>query len=169
MENKMNALILTAFLISVFSLSGCQPKMEPEKNAVESAEFFKDMNDAPAEVAQGESQQPKQNIQPRQAVPSAAEEALGTVVPEKPTVQDIQVALKNAQLYQGKVDGILGPRTRKAIEDFQEHSGLKVDGKVGPQTWAKLKAYFGQLAGEGSGTDQAGISQQAESSSGIKD
>jgi len=153
----MNTLILTAFLISVFSLSGCQPKMEPEKNAVESAEFFKDMENA------------QQNFQPRGEAVPATQETTAVMAPEKPTVQDIQIALKNGQLYQGKVDGVLGPRTRKAIEDFQQQNDLKVDGKVGPQTWAKLKAYFGQLASEGSVKDQAGISQQAESSSGIKD
>mgnify|MGYP001574207983 CR=1 FL=1 len=157
----MNTLILMAVLISIFSLSGCQPKMGPEKNAVESAEFFKDMENAPVEVAQGESQ-------PRGEAVSATEETAATMAPEKPTAQDIQVALKNAQLYQGKVDGILGPRTRRAIEDFQQQNDLKVDGKVGPQTWAKLKAYFGQLASEGSVTDHP-ASQQTDRSSGIKD
>lgn len=32
------------------------------------------------------------------------------------------------------VDGIMGPRTRAAVCDFQRQQGLKVDGIVGPQT-----------------------------------
>jgi len=65
-----------------------------------------------------------------------------TAVVEKPSAQDIQQALKNANLYEGKIDGIIGPNTRKAIEAFQSQSGLKADGKVGPKTWQKLKEYL---------------------------
>ncbi|MCX5687096.1 MAG: peptidoglycan-binding domain-containing protein [Candidatus Omnitrophica bacterium] len=63
-------------------------------------------------------------------------------VVEKPSVQDIQQALKNANLYEGNIDGVIGPNTRKAIEAFQSQSGLKADGKVGPKTWQKLKEYL---------------------------
>ena len=162
----MNALILTVVLISFLSLSGCQPKTEPEKNAVESAEFFKDMNNAPAQEAQGESQQKKQTMQPGQAT---TDQTSVTMAPEKPTIQDIQMALKNAQLYQGKVDGVLGPKTRKAIEDFQQQNALKVDGKAGRETWSKLKSYFGVPSSESAGTDHAAVTQQTDASSGIKD
>ena len=61
---------------------------------------------------------------------------------EKPSVQDIQQALKNANLYEGKIDGISGSNTRKAIEAFQSQNGLKPDGKIGPKTWGKLKEYL---------------------------
>ncbi len=72
----------------------------------------------------------------------SVEPATQTEVVEKPSVQDIQQALKNANLYDGKVDGISGPKTRKAIESFQSQNGLKPDGKVGPKTWQKLKEYL---------------------------
>jgi peptidoglycan hydrolase-like protein with peptidoglycan-binding domain len=61
---------------------------------------------------------------------------------EEPSVKEMQQALKNAGLYQGKVDGVLGPKTQKAIEDFQAQNGLVIDGKVGPKTWGKLKDYL---------------------------
>ena len=38
------------------------------------------------------------------------------------------------------VDGIFGPKTRKAVESFQARTGLAVDGIVGPRTWAMLDA-----------------------------
>ena len=163
----MKEWIFTLTLILFFSLSvsGCQPKIEPEKNAVESAEFFKDINSLPAPDDQSESQSP-------QASPSAgaAQEQPLTMAPEKPSIQDIQMSLKNADLYQGKVDGILGPRTRKAIEAFQEQNGLKVDGKVGPKTWASLKGHFSSPAEQAStSTAATTIASQESSSGGIKD
>jgi len=60
----------------------------------------------------------------------------------KPDIKDIQTALKNAGFYEGNIDGILGPMTKKAIEEFQKENGLGVDGKVGPKTWAKLKPFL---------------------------
>ena len=54
----------------------------------------------------------------------------------------VQVALKRAHYYEGKIDGKVGPMTRKAIRSFQEDQGLKADGIAGPRTWAKLKSHF---------------------------
>jgi len=56
--------------------------------------------------------------------------------------QQIQTALKAANFYSGNIDGKLGPASRKAIKDFQQSNGLKVDGKVGPKTWALLEKYL---------------------------
>lgn len=62
--------------------------------------------------------------------------------PETPTKKDIQGALKNAGFYAGDVDGKFGPKTKKAVEEFQAANELKVDGKVGPNTWDKLRKYY---------------------------
>lgn len=64
--------------------------------------------------------------------------------PFKPTTQEIQTALKNAAFYTGEVDGKMGPKTKKAIEDFQAAHNLKADGKVGSQTWTVLQGYLNQ-------------------------
>jgi peptidoglycan hydrolase-like protein with peptidoglycan-binding domain len=73
------------------------------------------------------------------AAPSAASEGLSYQ-------QKIQTALKNAGLYNGSIDGKIGPGTRKAIETFQKDHNLKVDGKVGPKTWLALEPYFNGTA-----------------------
>jgi peptidoglycan hydrolase-like protein with peptidoglycan-binding domain len=72
-----------------------------------------------------------------------------------PSEKEIQQALANAGLYDGAIDGKIGPKTEKAVEEFQTRNNLKVDGKVGDKTWAKLKEYL--------------TLSPAPSSSGIKD
>ena len=64
----------------------------------------------------------------------------------RPSGKDIQQALKNTGLYSGEIDGIIGPRTEKAIKDFQQKNDLEADGKVGEKTWGKLKGYVGVSA-----------------------
>ena len=50
--------------------------------------------------------------------------------------------MKNAGMYDGKIDGTIGPKTKKAIEAFQSQNGLKADGKVGQKTWKTLAVYL---------------------------
>ena len=73
---------------------------------------------------------------------TAVTETVASVI-EKPTPQQIQEALKNAGLYDGSIDGSIGPKTKKAIEAFQSQNGLTADGKVGAKTWAKLGTHLG--------------------------
>jgi len=78
---------------------------------------------------------------PEQIVGQAVEPKLEPLPPQgpyKPTGTEIQTALKNAGFYTGSVDGKIGPKTKKAVEEFQKANGLKADGKVGPKTWALL-------------------------------
>ncbi|MFH1414074.1 MAG: peptidoglycan-binding domain-containing protein, partial [Candidatus Omnitrophota bacterium] len=70
-------------------------------------------------------------------------ESLPPLGPYKPTVRQIQRALSNAGHYAGDIDGVSGPMTEKAIKEFQEANNLKVDGKVGPNTWSALSRYTG--------------------------
>ncbi len=122
---------LIMVLVLLMGLTGCLKKTVDENASMESAvteEAVVDV-DRESQASQGKSV----------SVESAAAQ---TAVVEKPSVQDIQQALKNANLYEGKIDGIIGPNTRKAIEAFQSQSGLKADGKVGPKTWQKLKEHL---------------------------
>jgi len=63
-------------------------------------------------------------------------------VPETPTKRDIQISLKNAGYYDGEVDGKFGPKTKAAIEAFQDANNLVVDGKAGVNTWTKLRVFY---------------------------
>ncbi len=50
--------------------------------------------------------------------------------PADPAVQKAQEALGRLQLYTGAVDGIPGPRTKKAVEDYQRIAGIAVSGEI---------------------------------------
>lgn len=56
------------------------------------------------------------------------------------TVRTMQEALTRVGCYHGVVDGIIGPKTKQAIRDFQAATGLTVDGIYGPNTEGLLTA-----------------------------
>ncbi|MDE2029752.1 MAG: peptidoglycan-binding protein [Alphaproteobacteria bacterium] len=64
-------------------------------------------------------------------------------------VRIVQKELADLGYYTGRIDGIMGPQTRRAIKEFQSHQGLKADGIAGPKTRAALKRALQHLGGEG--------------------
>ena len=59
-----------------------------------------------------------------------------------PTPKQIQKALQNAGYYKGTIDGKIGPKSKRAVIEFQIDHDLVADGKIGPQTWAALREYL---------------------------
>ena len=55
-----------------------------------------------------------------------------------PRVKQIQQKLNDLGYNVGQVDDRFGYLTYQAVQAFQKNNGLKVDGIVGPDTWAKL-------------------------------
>jgi peptidoglycan hydrolase-like protein with peptidoglycan-binding domain len=53
-------------------------------------------------------------------------------------VKKMQETLRNKGHYTGKVDGVLGLRTRASIREFQKTENLSVTGKIDAQTAGKL-------------------------------
>jgi N-acetylmuramoyl-L-alanine amidase len=68
-------------------------------------------------------------------------------------VTNIQKKLKQWGYYKGKVDGIFGYQTYKAVRYFQYKNGLKVDGVVGPETLSALGLPTGGSTTEGNNKD----------------
>ena len=54
------------------------------------------------------------------------------------TVRWAQYLLVRRTLSYTDIDGIFGPKTKAAVEEFQSERNLAVDGIVGPATWAAL-------------------------------
>jgi peptidoglycan hydrolase-like protein with peptidoglycan-binding domain len=57
---------------------------------------------------------------------------------EGPTVRWAQYLLVRRTLSYPQIDGVFGPVTKNAVEEFQQSGGLAVDGIVGPATWGAL-------------------------------
>jgi len=62
-------------------------------------------------------------------------------------VAKVQLRLRNWGYYDGGVDGIYGGKTWLAVREFQRRNGLRVDGVVGPNTWAALGFWPGLADG----------------------
>ena len=53
-------------------------------------------------------------------------------------VKSIQQELKSKGLHAGPVDGIIGPETKAALEQFQKQNGIKATGEADEKTLAAL-------------------------------
>ena len=144
MGKRMAALFVVALLVVPVALAGCKGKVakESEEMSVESTEMA-----APIEqMAEAPITEPSQTVVTETIPPTAAAQTAGApavATQVKPyTNEDIQRALKSAGFYAGAIDGKIGPVTKAAIQIFQKAKGLKVDGVVGPKTWAELEKYL---------------------------
>jgi peptidoglycan hydrolase-like protein with peptidoglycan-binding domain len=148
----MNKRLLLASVIATVALSlavfGCKGKVEKpaEEQTMETAESTAPVSDAQTSaqaVVEPAQSVAAETIPPTAAAPQLAEKPLAVVTQvAQDKNKEIQAALKNAGFYTGAIDGKLGPRTKKAILDFQNANGLKADGKVGPKTWTALEKYL---------------------------
>ena len=142
-----NLVLVVLVVFSLTTFIGCNKKKKEEAadlNGV-ATENVVSVTDTTAQNADTNAvpvvvENASANASTEVAEPAMASATAG--VAGKPTPKEIQQALKNAGLYDGKVDGNIGPKTKKAIEAFQTQNGLKADGKVGRKTWKALSVYL---------------------------
>jgi peptidoglycan hydrolase-like protein with peptidoglycan-binding domain len=60
------------------------------------------------------------------------------VIRRSAAVKEAQVKLKQDGLYHGRIDGIIGPQTRRALTDFQKRENLPQTAALDQQTMQKL-------------------------------
>ena len=76
-------------------------------------------------------------------------------------VKDVQWKLRNWKYYNGKVDGIYGADTYRAVRRFQKKNGLKVDGVVGVSTARAMGLNFATTSrGAAPASSTAGINRK---------
>jgi len=74
------------------------------------------------------------------------------------TIRQAQEQLKQQGLYNGRVDGKMGPETAQAIAKFQGQNGLPQSSQLDQQTLAKLSGNGGMSTnGSGSSTPPASM------------
>ena len=132
---KLLSLVVLALVLA--GLSGCGKRQEAEELQPITMELLS----VPSSSAVVAADLKTQEIKTLAASGIAQTKEVVPVPPQgpyKPTGIEIQTALKHAGFYAGSIDGKIGPKSKKAIEDFQTANGLKVDGKVGPKTWEVL-------------------------------
>lgn len=141
---KKGLFVVLAFILAITML-GCGKKADESTEPI-SMETLSTINVA-APVTPVETK-PAVKVEPIAQVSTAPAtlENLPPSGPYKPTGTEIQTALKNAGFYAASIDGKVGPKTKKAIIEFQKANNLKADGKVGPKTWEALVRYLSSAA-----------------------
>lgn len=135
--------ILTIIIIAcfMFSASGCSLFMAKDiknlKRRVNALEDRETIVEEKVEADTGKSVTYVSSTEVKETAPRVDSRSM--------TKKEIQVALRNAGYYNGPIDGKLGTKSRKAIRDFQQDNGLKVDGIAGTQTKKALAKYLNYI------------------------
>lgn len=146
MSKRFLFIALIAVLAVPLAVVGCKAKAEKpveiQNEVPEASPTTEDMvpTQAPLEPAQMVA---TETIPPT-ANPPVQQKQSPVTQEKQDRNKDIQKALKAAGFYAGTVDGKIGPKTKKALIDFQRAKGLKADGKVGTKTWTELEKYLVQ-------------------------
>jgi peptidoglycan hydrolase-like protein with peptidoglycan-binding domain len=141
-------LSLGVVVLVLVALSGCGKKAEMEELQPITMESLSAVGGPVQAVPETKAPEAKIATSATSA-PVASKEVLPLppAGPYKPTGVEVQTALKSAGFYAGNLDGKIGPKSKKAIEEFQKANGLKADGKVGPKTWELLAKYLSTASG----------------------
>jgi len=83
--------------------------------------------------------------------------------PSKADVAKVQKSLTDKGFYSGNVDGVLGPRTRSGIREYQKSENLPVTGHLDAETAGKLGVGPESIGGtfKGAGKEVAEGSKEA--------
>jgi peptidoglycan hydrolase-like protein with peptidoglycan-binding domain len=88
----------------------------------------------------------------------------------KDDIRQAQLELRNMGLYDGSLDGVVGPETKRALHQFQKDNGLDRTATLDQQTMVALFGHIGTSQGSSSvppNTNQGGGSMT--NSSGASD
>ena len=137
MVKKVKILSLIILFIFFISLTGCASLRKKDLTSQELRNQ--------TQALEAELQKKNEEIALLKERLKEKEEISKSSFPEakrRPSVKQIQLALRNAGYNPGPIDGKIGKQTRQAIKAFQKANGLTPDGKVGRKTWELLRQYL---------------------------
>lgn len=145
MRKGLFTLFVIGLVVVPLAVVGCKSKVNseaetasaPTEATVPTEEVV--VTQAPVTEPSAAQTVSQETIPPTAAVPPSPETGKEGATDTLEHNKEIQTALKAAGFYTGNVDGKIGPKTKKAIIEFQKAKGLKADGRVGPKTWAELE------------------------------
>ena len=154
---RKNLLLAVVAVLAVFLVSGCStvPKKFKEevsgiKSKVDTLESRVESVESKQADAERLVSQQSQTIEELKAEKSSEVKTNITTrtgtAKGKGRTKEIQACLKNAGFYKGKIDGVKGKATKRAVKEFQKANGLRADGTVGSKTWEALSKYAGAPA-----------------------
>ena len=166
---RKNLLLAVVAVLAVFLVSGCStvPKKFKEevsgiKTKVDTLESRVESVESKQADAERLVSQQSQTIEELKAeksheVKTNITTRTGGMVKGRERTKEIQACLKNAGFYKGKVDGVKGKATKRAIKEFQKANGLRADGAVGSKTWEALSKYAGAPAQAAGGVEEGAV------------
>jgi peptidoglycan hydrolase-like protein with peptidoglycan-binding domain len=92
------------------------------------------------------------NTAPTASAPAAVQISKDALTGDPLRTNDIrwaQVELRVRGLYNGSLDGILGPETKRALSQFQQMNGLGRTASLDAQTWEALTGNSAIVEGSG--------------------
>ena len=149
---RKNLVLAVLVSLMILAVSGCEtvPKKFREevsgiRSRVDTLETkVEGVESKQAEVERTTAEQ-NQALEELKAAKASREQTNISVKPRggksKERTREIQTCLKNAGFYNGKIDGVKGRSTKKAIKEFQKANGLRTDGVAGKKTWELLSKY----------------------------
>ena len=149
MNRSLMLVFAVALMVVPLAVVGCKVKVdrEAEMAKLETTEAMTPLEDvvvsqSPVTEPAQEQVVSQETIPPTAAVPPVADTVTTARQDNLARNKDMQTALKAANFYTGNIDGKIGPKTKRAIVEFQKAKGLKADGRVGPKTWMELEKYL---------------------------
>lgn len=106
---------------------------------------------AAALPAHAQQQQPGSQQQPAQIQQQGEQSQLN-----QQEIRQVQTQLKQMGLYQGEVDGIVGPQTQQAVRQFQQQRGVEQTATLDRQLMQQIMDSGSSATGGGTGQSGQG-------------
>lgn len=145
MGKNIGIILILSVFIGSLALSGCSTVPKKFKEEVSGIKTRVDTLESRVEGVEGR-QTDLERMSQEEAARGMARSNIAarkkTRSPEsRAETKELQALLRDAGFYEGKIDGVKGRMTRKAIRRFQRAAELTVDGIAGPKTLEALSRY----------------------------